>query len=77
MKKVILYTTGCPKCTVLKKKLESANIDYEVIQDRKLMIDMGITNVPLLCVDDKTLDFGDAINWIKEEEIYANTNKNE
>lgn len=72
-----MYTTGCPKCTVLKKKLESADIDYEIIQDRKLMIDMGIMSVPLLSIDGKLLDFGDAISWIKKEEEYANTNKNE
>ena len=25
---IILYSTGCPKCKILKKKLEDKNIDY-------------------------------------------------
>jgi len=25
---ITLYSTGCPKCTVLKRKLESLSIDF-------------------------------------------------
>ena len=28
-----LYSTGCPKCKVLKKKLEASGKEFEVIED--------------------------------------------
>ena len=34
---VILYSTGCPKCNILKKKLADAKIDYSVIEDVDVM----------------------------------------
>ncbi len=63
---VILYTTHCPKCLVLKKKLESKNIEFEEITDNELMLKKGFTMVPVLEVDDKTMDFKEANTWINE-----------
>ena len=31
---VILYSTGCPKCQVLKSKLDSKNISYELFDNK-------------------------------------------
>ena len=70
--KVIVYTTNppCPKCKVLKKKLDEANIKYGVFDDVDEMIKMGFENVPMMKVDEKiVLDFSEAIKWI-------NNNKN-
>ena len=38
---VILYSTNCPKCSVLEKKLSSANINYKIVTDTDLMIKKG------------------------------------
>ena len=62
--KVILYSTGCPRCNILKQKLNEKEIDFEVIEDEDLMIQKGFTNVPILEVDNKEMDFGDAVRWI-------------
>ena len=70
--KTIVYTTNppCPKCKVLKKKLDEANIKYGVFDDVEEMIKMGFENVPMMKVDEKiVLDFSEAIKWI-------NNNKN-
>lgn len=63
---VILYTTHCPKCLVLEKKLASKNIEFEEITDSELMLKKGFTMVPVLEVDDKTMEFKEANIWINE-----------
>nr|DAJ75483.1 MAG TPA: NrdH [Bacteriophage sp.] len=65
--KVILYTTHCPKCTVLEKKLTSKNIPYEEVTDVDLMINKGFDAMPVLEVDDTIMDFKTANTWINEQ----------
>ena len=64
---VILYSTGCPKCQVLKSKLDSKNISYELFDNKDKMIDKGFTNVPILEVDGDIMDFKRAVEWINKE----------
>lgn len=63
---ITLYTTGCPRCQVLEKKLNAANIDYSTFVNIEEMLDMGITNVPILEIDDNKMDFKTAVDWINE-----------
>lgn len=63
---VILYSTGCPKCSILKKKLNDKNIDYEEVNDEKTMLSLGLDSVPILSVDGELLEFTQANNWINE-----------
>lgn len=64
IEKVILYSTGCPRCTVLKKKLEQKNIDFEVFGDTEAMVNMGMVQVPQLEVGGERLGFTDAVKWV-------------
>ena len=66
MSNMVLYSTGCPKCNVLKKKLNSANIEFEEITDISEMESLGISAVPVLKVDNKLLSFAEAIKYINE-----------
>lgn len=63
---VVLYSTGCPKCTVLKKKLQAKNIEFTEINDVSTMLKMGLDEVPVLKVDNKIMPFKKAVEWIKE-----------
>lgn len=63
---IILYSTGCPKCSVLKKKLDEKNIKYTVETDENKMMKLGITTVPVLSVDGAYLSFTGAVQWLKE-----------
>ena len=65
---IILYSTGCPKCNVLKKKLADKNIQYTENNDVDTMVSLGIDQVPVLSVDGKLLQFSEANNWINESE---------
>jgi len=61
--KVIFHTTGCPKCKVLKTKLDKAGVVYEVNDDVEKMKALGLMSAPWLGVGDELLDFGAACKW--------------
>jgi len=63
---VILYSTGCPKCNILKKKLADAQIDYSIVEDVDVMLSMGLKDVPWLEVDGNLMNFVDSSKWINE-----------
>ena len=63
----ILYTTGCPKCMILKQKLDEKNITYEVCSDVDVMKSKGMMSVPILEVDGETMTYMNAIKWVKEQ----------
>jgi glutaredoxin len=64
MNDVILYTTGCPKCKVLEKKLSQKSISYHAIMDTKIMQEKGFLSAPVLEVDGKTMNFREANDWV-------------
>ena len=61
---IILYTTGCPKCEVLKKKLIAKNIEFIEINDKNKMIEKGILKVPVIEKDGELIDFVEANAWV-------------
>lgn len=61
-----LYSTGCPKCQILIKKLNLNNINFTTISDTAYMLSKGFTSVPMLEVDDKIMNFAEANKWINE-----------
>lgn len=66
--KIVLYSTGCPRCTVLETKLKSKNIDFEIITNQELMIEKGFDSVPILEVEEKSYNFKEAIEWVNNYE---------
>lgn len=61
---VILYSTHCPRCIVLKSKLNQKNISYKEINDIEIMKEKGYLSVPVLEVDNKIMNFKEAFNYI-------------
>lgn len=61
---VILYSTGCPKCTILTKKLEQKDVKFSVVDDVDLMEAKGFTSLPMLEVNGEMMDFGEAVRWV-------------
>jgi glutaredoxin len=47
-KKILLYTTHCPKCRILEKKLTDKGIEFEKIDDTAKMAERGIEEAPAL-----------------------------
>lgn len=63
---ITFYTTHCPKCAVLKSKLDKAGIEYEENSNVDEMIALGLKGAPALGVEGEILDFGAAVKWVKE-----------
>lgn len=61
-----LYSTGCPRCSVLEKKLEQKGVDYNKVTDVKLMLELGIKSAPVLEVNGERMDFSKAIAWVNK-----------
>lgn len=68
MNKPILYSTSCPKCIVLERKLEENNIEFDICSDTDVMLNLGFDQVPVLKVDGKYLEFKEAVDWINSRE---------
>lgn len=64
---ITLYSTNCPKCNVLKQKLQNLNIDFEISNNIDELIELGFMEAPILKVNDEYLNFSKAVNWIKEQ----------
>lgn len=68
---VILYTINCPSCKVLEAKLKQKAINFDIVDDKDKVIEFGkksgIQSAPILSVDEKALNFTDAIKWVREQ----------
>jgi hypothetical protein len=53
---------------VLKAKLDSEKIDYEVVEGEEAIREKGFVTTPLLEVDGKVMEFGEAIKWANRKE---------
>lgn len=67
---ITIYTTHCPRCEVLKKKLEQKGITwYNEIDSMEIMNNLGIKSVPMMSVNDgELMNFEEAIKWINSVE---------
>lgn len=59
-----LYSTGCPKCKVLKSKLDNKQIEYTIIEDMEVMKNKGFNSLPVLEVDGTIYEFKEAVNYV-------------
>ena len=64
MNNVILFSNGCPRCKVLKQKLDDKQIKYTINEDFDELIENGLQTAPVLKVDDNYYQFGEAIKFI-------------
>lgn len=61
---VTMYTTHCPRCNVLKKKLELKGLEFTEVDNIAELQEKGITEVPTLEVDERRMSFMEAVNWV-------------
>ena len=65
MEETILYSTGCPKCKVLKMKMDAKGIQYTENSSVDEMLKLGIKSAPILSVNGELMDFNSALTYIK------------
>lgn len=64
---VILYSTGCPQCNILKEMLQKKNVIFQIEDNVEKMKELGFSSLPMLSVDNKILNFKEAFNFLKNE----------
>ena len=65
---MILYSNGCPKCDIFKKKLDQKNISFTIEEnDFSKLLNAGITRMPVLEINNELLDFEKAIKYINSK----------
>ena len=69
MYEVILYSNSCPRCLILKNKLDKENIEYEVVSDIDEIMKLGFKTVPLLGVNGKIMSFPEAMKWCDKQSM--------
>lgn len=63
---VTLYSTGCPKCTVLEKKLDSKGVKYKKVDSVDELRDLGILEVPVIKIGDTIMNFTESVAWVNK-----------
>lgn len=62
---ITIYSSdGCPKCRVLKMKLEQKGMEYTDCKDEEKMVEMGLTSLPVMDVDGELLTFEQAVKFV-------------
>ncbi len=64
---IILYSTDCPRCRILKKKLDMAGLEYTINTDVDQMLKMGFQEAPVLGVDNTFMNFTQANAWLRSQ----------
>ena len=73
MENIILYSTNCPKCKVITKKLQMKNLAFTEIDCKadttyiEMLSGKGFKGMPVLQVGDEFYDFAKANKWIGEQ----------
>lgn len=65
---ITLYSTGCPKCEVLKKRLTNDGIKFHISDNVDKLVEMGFMNAPILQIGDNYYEFPDAMKKLKAYE---------
>lgn len=66
MEQITLYSTHCPQCRALETKLQRKNIEYNIIDDKDIMLSLGFKAAPVLQVGDKIFNFAQAVKWVND-----------
>ena len=62
-----LYSTHCPQCNALETKLQRAGIEYEICDDREVMLAHGFKAAPILETEEGVMNFSQAIKWVNSK----------
>ena len=62
-----LYSNNCPKCQILKQKLNKKGIVYTENNDISFLKKNKIRAFPVLDVNGKLLRYYNAILWVKKQ----------
>lgn len=62
----IYKTEHCPMCKLLIQKLEEKHVTFNIVSEIDILKQKNILQVPMLEVNNKLLNFQEALKWIGE-----------
>lgn len=65
--KIILYSTNCPRCKVIEKRLKDSGYEFETVTDMQEMVKLGLTYSPSVNIDGRFYNFNEMIVWFGEQ----------
>ena len=71
---IVLYTNHCPCCEVLESRMKAAGIRYRAVDDVRMMLEMGLTTMPMLETKDMMMNYPAALKWLEERTQTTNEN---
>lgn len=70
--KIVLYTTECERCKIVKQMLDKHNVQYEEVNDKEVIISKGFEQTPALMINGKIIeDFAGILIWLEDNGYYS------
>lgn len=67
---ITLYTMDkCPKCKILKKKLEEIDATFNICNDEEEQKNKGFDYLPVMELNGEYYSFGDAVKLINQSDL--------
>ena len=65
---ITLFTTHCPKCRMLEKKMQQKGIEYTETEKLDELIRAGYSSAPMIKTDEgEYLNFKEAWDWVNKK----------
>ena len=71
MADIILYSTNCIRCRLVKQMLDIHNVSYTEINDQQAFEDKELESFPVLEVDGKIMEYSTILTWLKQNNYYS------
>lgn len=68
--RIILYSTDCTRCKIIKHILDAHDVPYTEITDKQVMINKDFDSVPVMEVDGKIMDYSGILTWLQDNNYY-------
>lgn len=70
---IILYSSSqCSRCSLVKQMLDNHNVKYTISEDKQLMLDKELLEIPALEINGKIIDeYSLVLHWLRENNYYS------
>ena len=68
---IILYSTDCPRCKLVKQMLDIHHVPYTEITDKQAILDRDFDSVPMMDVNGKMMDYSGILTWLEQNNYYS------
>ena len=70
-RQIVLYSTGCTRCKLVKQMLDVHHVEYTEITDKQAIEEKDFDSVPVLEVDGKCMEYSELLTWLEQNNYYS------